>query len=374
MTAILHILHSWGSPSETFVRSLVLGVPGARPVVVAHDLAGPVPDGLVVHTPGAVRRHLPEALAGKAAVLAAAAVAWRARVELVHAHFAHELLLADRTARLLHRPLIVSLHGRDLLVELDDRPDALEVVRRAEAVIVPSAFLARAARERGVADLRIAVIPSGVDLEEIPFHERAGGGAPPLVLFVGRFVEKKGVLDAARAVATVASRRALRARFVGTGPLREELLQALAPMADRAEVVDGTERSVVLRSLAEADLLISPSRTGLDGDAETLLLVNVEAQAAGIPVLTTDHGGIPSGLGPGAAVLVPEDDGPALVAALDELVQHPERWPAMGRAGRRHVEAHLTSGRTGRDTAVLYQAIIAGRPVPAALHPAGSRP
>ena len=65
--------------------------------------------------------------------------------------------------------------------------------------------------------------------------------------------------------------------------------------------------------------------------------MNLEAQACGVPVVTTTSGGIPEAVSHQGAVLVPEGDVRALRDALADLVAHPERWPEMGRAGRAHV-------------------------------------
>ena len=74
-----------------------------------------------------------------------------------------------------------------------------------------------------------------------------------------------------------------------------------------------------------------------EGGAPTTIL---EAQALGMPVVSTLHCDIPNVTVPGeSAVLVPERDGEALADALRELLDDPSRWEAMGRAGRRVVEA-----------------------------------
>ncbi|HEY9737804.1 MAG TPA: glycosyltransferase, partial [Trichocoleus sp.] len=66
-----------------------------------------------------------------------------------------------------------------------------------------------------------------------------------------------------------------------------------------------------------------------------------EAMAMGLPVLSTFHGGIPELVQDGVSgYLVPERDSEALAARLKDLLDHPERWEAMGQAGRAYVEAH----------------------------------
>jgi colanic acid/amylovoran biosynthesis glycosyltransferase len=90
------------------------------------------------------------------------------------------------------------------------------------------------------------------------------------------------------------------------------------------------------------DIFIQPSVTAADGDTEggapTTLL---EAQALGVPVVATYHADIPHVVAPGeSALLAPERDSEALAACLMKLLDAPERWSAMGRAGRRFIEEH----------------------------------
>ena len=97
-----------------------------------------------------------------------------------------------------------------------------------------------------------------------------------------------------------------------------------------------------LEEMDRADVFLHPSvtdsRGATEGGAPTTIL---EAQALGMPVVSTLHCDIPNVTVPGeSALLVPERDRGALVGALRELLDDPGRWEAMGRAGRAHVEAH----------------------------------
>jgi colanic acid/amylovoran biosynthesis glycosyltransferase len=68
----------------------------------------------------------------------------------------------------------------------------------------------------------------------------------------------------------------------------------------------------------------------------------MEAMAAGMPVLSTLHTGIPELVEEGTSgFLVPERDIPALTARLLELMRAPERWAAFGTRGRARVEAEF---------------------------------
>jgi colanic acid/amylovoran biosynthesis glycosyltransferase len=89
------------------------------------------------------------------------------------------------------------------------------------------------------------------------------------------------------------------------------------------------------------DLLLQPSRVARDGDSEggapTVLL---EAQACGLPILSTTHADIPYVTVPGeSSWLAPEGDAESLAGLVLQAAGEAERWGAMGRAGRAKVMA-----------------------------------
>lgn len=347
---MLHVVRDWAKPSEGFVADVIATTtatiplvafgqpgPGRTADVPAHDLSRWADNG---------GRHLRKALA---------VVAVARRADVLHAHFGYWAGHTAAVARFTHKPWAVSLHGHDLLVE--GVPDAA----RADLVVVPSRFLADAASRAGVHDERLRVIPSGIDLSRHPFRERHPHEGPVVVTFAGRYVEKKGVLDVARALAGIDG---LRCRFVGHGPMESQLRELLRELRLDAELVDGAAPGAVQQAIQETDLLVTASKVAADGDAETLGLVNLEAQASGVPVITTRSGGIPEAVSPDGAVLVPEGDVAAIHQAVRELVRHPERWAEMGRAGRRHVAVRYELGSRVADLEEQWVALAAKRPLP----------
>ncbi|HVW81462.1 MAG TPA: glycosyltransferase [Mycobacteriales bacterium] len=257
------------------------------------------------------------------------------RTDLLHVHFGYGAPdVVDSVGR---RPYVLSLHGHDVTGLVVAQPHFYDrVVGAVDAVVVPSRFLAAAAVAVGFADEQIRVIPSGVDTGF--FSPAPLPGGPPCVTYVGRLVEKKGldILLAAwpRVVAGVPDARL---RVLGDGELAPLLADAPASVTHlRPEVARRHEQ--VREELRRATVVVTPSRTGATGDAESLLLVNLEAGATGRPVVSTHHGGIPEYVEDGrTGLLVPEADPEALAAALIRLLRDPELAASLGRAAVEHV-------------------------------------
>lgn len=345
---MLHVARDWVRPSEGFVADVLRTTTASVPSLAYGTRweAVPLP---------ARATQLP----GAAAQPALLAVTLARRAEVLHAHFGYWAAPVAAVARRTGRPWVVSLHGHDLLVE------GCPAATRADLVVVPSPFLADAASRAGVDDERLRVIPSGLDLAQLPFRIRAPrADGTVVVTFAGRYVAKKGVLDAAEAFAAARERLpGLRFRFVGHGPLEGALQARLSALRLECELVDGATPGAVRAALTTTDLLLTASRVADDGDAETFGLVNLEALACGVPVVTTASGGVQSAVGD-RAVLVPEGSVRGLADALVELAADPGRWAAVGRAGRDHVVRHHELGSRVADLEQQWTALARGRPLP----------
>ncbi|MBA3258531.1 MAG: glycosyltransferase [Gemmatimonadales bacterium] len=203
-------------------------------------------------------------------------------------------------------------------------------------------FLARRVIDMGAPPERVVVHRTGIDLRHWPYRERrpASGGSLRLVT-VARLVEKKGIAYVLHAVKALTDARIpVEYEVVGEGPLRESLARDVERLgiADRVRLHGWQTQAQVRAQLDRAHVLVQASVTAGDADEEGIPNVLKEAMAAGMPVVATRHAGIPELVEDGVSgLLVPERDPGALASALGSLARTPERWVAMGLAGRARI-------------------------------------
>lgn len=186
---------------------------------------------------------------------------------------------------------------------------------------------------------RVRVHRMGVETAKYPPRDAIRMDDRPIrVLAVARLVAKKGLHDAIRAVAQL--QIACEFVIVGEGPLRASL-QALANELHMEHVIRFTgplTRSEIAALLQTTDIFLAPSVTASDGDIEGIPVAIMEAMAAGIPVVSTRHSGIPELVQDCiSGFLLEEGDVRGLADRLSQLACDASLRAQLGAAGRRIV-------------------------------------
>jgi glycosyltransferase involved in cell wall biosynthesis len=270
--------------------------------------------------------------------LAASPVLWRGRVDLlvvlVFSGTAFRLVeVASAAGASAGFPLVFWLHGGNLVDFAHRHPTRMDrVLRRGRAWVAPSGFLAEPFRSRGY---DVKVIPNVVDLAEYPYLHRPS--VAPRLLWMRTFHELYRPDLALRALALV-RRSHPDATLTLAGQDKGLLGETRRLAADLG--LDGAVRFAGFldaegkrREFAEHDVFLNTNR--VDNAPVSVL----EAAAFGLPVVSTDVGGIPHLMRNGEeALLVPEGDAEALASAVGRLLDEPGLAGRLSAAGREVAE------------------------------------
>jgi glycosyltransferase involved in cell wall biosynthesis len=204
-------------------------------------------------------------------------------------------------------------------------------VNRCAGWIASGETVAQVQNARGYDSKPHRVIPLGVDLAafkpddaaRLAIRRELGWDAPgpPVVGYLGRLVEEKGV----RFLTSILSKTSSpwRAMFVGMGPLETELRNWASGFGDRVRIVTGVTHDRVPGCLNAMDILCAPSQT-TPRWREQFGRMLAEAFACGVPVLASNSGEIPFSVGD-AGVIVDEQDESQWISALASLLESPSR-------------------------------------------------
>ncbi len=288
----------------------------------------------------------------------------RMPADLIHLHTpnpgaALALLMSRHAGR-----VVITHHadtlGRTALRRISD-PFVQRVMERAAAVIVTSERYLNSSKELEPYRSKCRIVPLGIEAAGFDtfdpvaidaIHKRFGSR---LVLAVGRLVSFKGFSYLIRGMKEVNGTLLL----IGSGPLKSTLHASIAELGiqDKVWMIDNVANALIHPYFQAASVFAMPSITR----AESLGIVQLEAMAAGKPVVNTN---IPSGV-PEVSVhnetglTVPPGNSEALASAINLLLDDAELRQRLGAAARERVQREFSVEKMIQGTMKVYEAALA---------------
>lgn len=241
------------------------------------------------------------------------------------------------------RPVFTMFRGSDASSKLNDagyRRRMAEMLPKLGGVIAVSSHLLDNLHRHGLSHPRSIVVPSGVDTQRF----LPGKPEPGLCVCVGRLVPKKAPDKLLRAFAAVAENHDLKLEFVGYGSALRSLQRLAVELnvADRVTFSGYLPHDEIIGRLQRASMYIQHFQTAASGNTEGMPNVIQEAMSCGLPIVTTNHAGIPDHIRSGEnGLLVEEGDLAGFSDALDKLAADARLRKRLGTAARAYAVENI---------------------------------
>ena len=266
------------------------------------------------------------------------------KIDHLHAHFAHDpALIAYLVNCIIGLPFSFTAHARDLYQVPEDT--LTDRIHRASAVITCcGANIEYLNQVAPLQKSKFSLIYHGVNLKDFQPVTDANTSTPteiPIILSVGRLVEKKGFQDLLQALLLVKERgQQFRCTIYGDGPLSQQLKEWIEKHGMSEDVMlmgDRTQQELISIFQSANLFALTPVQTD-DGDRDGIPNVLVEAMAVGLPVVTTAVAGIPELVdNDHNGLLFQQHDVKGISSGILELLRDAEKRRQLGAAASKKV-------------------------------------
>nr|BCX00978.1 MAG: N-acetyl-alpha-D-glucosaminyl L-malate synthase BshA [Bacteroidota bacterium] len=296
-----------------------------------------------------------------------------AHLDLLHVHYAIPHATSAYLARQilaeegLYIPIITTLHGTDITLVGQD-PSFEPVVRfsinQSDAVTAVSEYLRRQTEEHFRVRVPIVVIPNFVDTERFRplnkthFKQALCPNGEKVLVHVSNFRPLKRVSDTVHVLYRLLD-RGLPATLllVGDGPERTQVEQLCRELRVDGHVRFLGKQEPIEEILAIADLFLMPSAS------ETFGLAALEAMACGVPVVSTNAGGLPELIRDGESGFLCEvGDVETMAERAYRILTDPELAETLKHNARRRAVSHYAIEHVVPRYEALYEAVRARQP------------
>jgi glycosyltransferase involved in cell wall biosynthesis len=286
----------------------------------------------------------------------------RKKPDILHAHFGPMGVFLAPVAKELGIPLVVTFYGYDIseLLEQEFWQKAyLDLAKVADRVTVLSKEMKNRALSIGFSNAQTDVVHLGTKVESIEYQEPSSPAKN--FLSVGRLSEKKGHLDSLIAFNSVleTSTEPITYKIIGEGEGRagiESFIESNG-LSDNVILMGSLPHSEVVKEFYKADVFVLNSKTSDSGDKEGTPTVLAEAQAAGLPCLSTFHSGIPEMIPVENHFLLAEEGNTDQMAVnMKRVIEaSQEKIKAVSHRGREFIEDNFDVKKEALKFKTIYQ-------------------
>lgn len=334
--------------SETFIYDQARTLIDFEPLFIGRDCYGPIPNAANYIKLDTLFQKSIYMLSLKPHEFLKKIYSLEKIPNLIHAHFGVDGVYGLNLAKALNLPLITTFHGFDATLSNLSLIKSKKIswinyflyrknlAQDGKLFICVSDFIRQKVLALGFPESRTIRHYIGVDIQKFyPLHDPANS---KLILHIARLVEKKGTQYLIDAFAKVALKeKDSHLIIIGDGPLRKQLETQVEfrGLTKRVTFLGALSHQKVVEWLGKCAFLILPSLTANSNDSEGLPIVLMEAAACGLPVIATNHGGIPEAVIDGrTGFLVNEKNVDELSERIDYLLNNDQLRSLMGKNAR----------------------------------------
>ncbi len=283
-------------------------------------------------------------------MIAAVRLIKKENIDLLYANFIlPQGFVGAFLKRIVNVPVIINVLGGDVAIKNRILKCLVKYsLKRADHVVALTSALQKEINKLGIGTIDVTIIPLGVYSDQFSpafrdekIRQRYVANNDPLLLFVGRLVEKKGVAYLLKALPEVLKKfDKSKLLIIGNGLLANDLKRLVQELnvTDSVYFEGDLDNKKLPQYYASADIFIGPSVIPKSGDLEGQGVVFLEAMASGCCTIGTNIGGIPmSVVHEKSGLLVEQKNSQLISQAVIRILEDKTLQSRLKKDGRNHV-------------------------------------